>query len=81
MTGSSASDSTDVKVANAPCPAGKKAIGGGSSIFGQHLGLVAITSSSPWSDLGGWGTFANEVNETGNSWSVQASVICADVAE
>ncbi len=80
VTGSSDYDSTDIKVANATCPAGKKAIGGGAAIFGQGLKLVAITSSSPWSDLGGWGASANEMNATGNSWRVEASAVCANVA-
>ncbi len=79
VTGSSSYDSTDIKIANAVCPAGKRAIGGGATILGQGLGLVAITSSSPFSDLGGWGASANEMNLTGNSWRVEASAVCADV--
>ncbi len=81
VTGSSSYDSTDIKIANAVCPAGKRAIGGGATILGQGLGLVAITSSSPFSDLGGWGASANEMNLTGNSWRVEASAVCANVAD
>lgn len=81
VTGSSSNDSTDIKVANAACPAGKRAIGGGATILGQALGLVAITSSSPFSDLGGWSASADEMNPTGNSWRVEASAVCADAAD
>ena len=81
VTASSSNDSTDIKIANATCPAGKKAIGGGATILGQALNLVAITSSSPFSDLSGWGASADEMNPTGNSWRVEASAVCADVAE
>ena len=81
VTESSAYDSADIKIANAVCPAGKKAIGGGATILGQGLNLVAITSSSPFSDLSGWGAAANEMNLTGNSWRVEASAVCANVAD
>lgn len=81
VSGSSDNNSADVKAANALCPEGKRVIGGGLTIFGQHLYNVAITSSSPHSDLGGWGGFANEVNPTGNNWSLEAQAVCADVAD
>jgi len=78
---SSIHDSTNFKLVTAPCPAGKKVIGGGASLLGQHLQLVAIAFSRPFDDLGGWSAAANEMNDTGNSWQVVARAICANVAD
>jgi len=81
VTASSSNDSTNWKSINATCPAGKKVIGGGASLLGQHLQLVALAFSSPFSDLGGWSAAANEMNPTENNWQVVAKAICANVAE
>jgi hypothetical protein len=71
----SASNSND-KSTTAPCPAGKKAIGGGA-----HAGLAQVTIRTfPNSDLSGWTASGLENPPTTTSWWITAYAVCATVA-
>lgn len=71
-----------VKSAEAVCPMGAQAIGGGARVNGD-LQDVAITGSNPASvgtTRTGWQAFARDVENTpGNDWSVEAFAICAEL--
>lgn len=78
----SASNNEVAKSAEALCPTGKQAIGGGARVNGS-LQDVAITGSNPSSSGStrtGWQAFARDVDNTptGN-WSVEAFVVCAEL--
>jgi hypothetical protein len=82
VNGESASNSTVAKSAEAICPTGKQAIGGGARVNGE-LQDVAVTGSNPIS-VGtvrtGWAAFARDVdNAPGGNWSVEAFVVCAEI--
>ena len=78
----SASNSEVAKSAEALCPAGKQAIGGGARVNGS-LQDVAVTGSNPSSSGStrtGWQAFARDVdNVPGGNWSVEAFVVCAEL--
>jgi hypothetical protein len=78
----SANNNVISKSAEAVCPAGKQAIGGGARVNGE-LQDVAVTGSNPAS-VGtartGWQAFARDVEGTpGGNWSVEAFVVCAEL--
>jgi hypothetical protein len=78
----SASNNEVSKSAEALCPSGKQAIGGGARVNG-NLQDVAITGSNPASTgtaRTGWQAFARDVdNVPGGNWSVEAFVVCAEL--
>lgn len=78
----SASNDEVAKSAEAVCPAGKQAIGGGARVNGS-LQDVAITGSNPASSGAtrtGWQAFARDVDNVVNgNWSVEAFAICAEL--
>jgi hypothetical protein len=78
----SATNSEIAKSAEAVCPNGKQAIGGGARVNGT-LQDVAITGSNPASvgtTRTGWQAFARDVEGTaGGNWSVEAFVVCAEL--
>lgn len=78
----SASNSEVAKSAEAVCPTGKQAIGGGARVNG-NLQDVAITGSNPASSGStrtGWQAFARDVdNAPGGNWSVEAFAVCAEL--
>jgi hypothetical protein len=78
----SASNNEVAKSAEAVCPTGKQAIGGGARVNGT-LQDVAITGSNPASSgttRTGWQAFARDVdNVPGGNWSVEAFVVCAEL--
>lgn len=78
----SASNNEVAKSAEAVCPTGKQAIGGGARVNGS-LQDVAITGSNPASSGStrtGWQAFARDVNnEPGGNWSVEAFAVCAEL--
>jgi hypothetical protein len=82
FTAESASNSEVAKSAEALCPSGKQAIGGGARVNG-NLQDVAITGSNPSSSGNtrtGWQAFARDVdNVPGGNWSVEAFVVCAEL--
>jgi len=82
VNGESASNDTTSKSAEAVCPTGKQAIGGGARVNGE-LQDVAITGSNPavsGTTRTGWQAFARDIDNTPNgSWAVEAFAICAEL--
>jgi hypothetical protein len=78
----SASNDAIEKSAEATCPTGKQAIGGGARVNG-NLQDVALTGSNPASSgttRTGWQAFARDVDNTpGGNWSLEAFAICAEL--
>lgn len=78
----SASNNTIERSAEATCPTGKQAIGGGARVNG-NLQDVALTGSNPASSgttRTGWQAFARDVDNTpGGTWSLEAFAICAEL--
>lgn len=78
----SASNSEIAKSAEAVCPAGKQAIGGGARVNG-NLQDVAVTGSNPASSGStrtGWQAFARDIEgNPGGNWSVEAFAVCAEL--
>ncbi|MDQ2631021.1 MAG: hypothetical protein M3Y75_08620 [Actinomycetota bacterium] len=78
----SASNNVIEKSAEATCPTGKQAIGGGARVNGS-LQDVALTGSNPASSgttRTGWQAFARDVDNTpGGNWSLEAFVVCAEL--
>lgn len=78
----SASNSEIAKSAEAICPTGKQAIGGGARVNG-NLQDVAVTGSNPASSGStrtGWQAFARDIEgNPGGNWSVEAFAVCAEL--
>jgi len=78
----SASNNEIAKSAEALCPTGKQAIGGGARVNGE-LQDVAVTGSNPSSSGStrtGWQAFARDIEGTpGGNWSIEAFVVCAEL--
>jgi hypothetical protein len=78
----SASNSEIAKSAEALCPSGKQATGGGARVNG-NLQDVAVTGSNPTSvgsTRTGWSAFGRDIEGTpGGNWSVEAFVVCAEL--
>ncbi len=78
----SANNNEVAKSAEAVCPTGKQAIGGGARVNGS-LQDVAITGSNPASSGSirtGWQAFARDVdNVAGGNWSIEAFAVCAEL--
>jgi hypothetical protein len=75
----SAFDATDVKYADAACPAGKKLIGGGAYVNPDNR-PVALVRSLPTADGQRWLAAAQEYAANAFDWNVHARAICANVA-
>lgn len=82
ITSESASNNEVAKSAEAICPTGKQAIGGGARVNG-NLQDVAVTGTNPASSGStrtGWQAFARDVdNVPGGNWSVEAFAVCAEL--
>ncbi|HEU4463205.1 MAG TPA: hypothetical protein VFR75_11490 [Solirubrobacterales bacterium] len=82
ITSESASNNEVAKSAEAVCPAGKQAIGGGARVNGS-LQDVAVTGSNPASSGAtrtGWQAFARDVdNVPAGNWSIEAFAVCAEL--
>jgi hypothetical protein len=78
----SATNNLTEKSAEAICPTGKQAIGGGARVNGS-LQDVALTGSNPASSGAtrtGWQAFARDVdNVPGGNWSLEAFAVCAEL--
>jgi hypothetical protein len=70
-------DSNTTKSVSVDCPDGTTVIGGGA--FVNALGAVAIQTSVPLSEGGGWAVTAFETAPVAAGWDVQARAICAKV--
>jgi hypothetical protein len=80
VTATSATDSTTPKSATATCTGGRVAIGGGAEISGTGSNVAALTTSTRKSNVS-WTASAAEIVNTGNPWTISATVICANVAQ
>lgn len=83
VTGKSDSNTNPSKSADAVCPFGKQAVGGGAQIVGTTTG-VAITRSmpgisGPTNEARAWSVEAKAVGAEGNPWSVEAFAVCAEL--
>jgi trimeric autotransporter adhesin len=78
----SANNNEVAKSAEAVCPTGKQAIGGGARVNGS-LQDVAITGSNPASSgttRTGWQAFGRDVEgNPGGNWSIEAFAVCAEL--
>jgi hypothetical protein len=79
VTADSSTNSNTVKSRSVPCPSGKKVIGGGAAVNTTSNSL-AITRSSPSSDLTTWTAEAQETAAFAGNWKVTVYAICATVA-
>ena len=79
VTSDSSTDSGGVKDQSVSCPSGKKVIGGGAGI-NTTSNSVALTRSSPSSDLTTWTAGAQETTAFSGNWRVTVYAICANVA-
>lgn len=86
MTGNAgpADTVTTTKTANAECPAGKAAIGGGAQVTGATT-TVAITKSAPSSAFGTvaglprtWTATATAIAPEATAWSLEVHAVCAE---
>jgi hypothetical protein len=79
VTADSATNSNTVKSQSASCPSGKKVLGGGAAV-NTTSNTLAITRSSPASDLKSWTAEAQETAAFSGNWRVTVYAVCATVA-
>ncbi|HEX6701462.1 MAG TPA: hypothetical protein VF101_12100 [Gaiellaceae bacterium] len=79
VTADSATSSNTVKSQSVSCPSGKKVLGGGGAVNTTSNSL-AITRSSPSSDLRTWTAEAQETAAFAGNWRVTVYAVCATVA-
>jgi hypothetical protein len=78
VTADSGSNSNTLKNQSVSCPSGKRLLGGGASVNTTSNSL-AVTNSSPSSDLKTWTAQAQETAAFAGNWRVTAYAICATV--
>jgi hypothetical protein len=76
VTASTASDSKDAKSVSVPCPAGKKAVGGGAAYKGAGPDSAM---SWPLSDSTGWQAYGDEVPVHTFTWALVVWAVCMNV--
>jgi len=79
VTSDSTTNSNTVKSQTVSCPSGKKVVGGGAAVNVTSNSL-AVTRTSPTSDLKGWTAEAQETAAFAGNWRVTVYAICATVA-
>ena len=79
VTADTSTNSNTVKSQSVSCPSGKKVVGGGAAVNTTSNSL-AITRSSPASDLSGWTAEAQETSAFAGNWRVTVYAVCAKVA-
>jgi hypothetical protein len=79
VTADSSTNSNPVKTRTLFCPPGKKIIGGGVAVSVTSNSL-AITRSSPTSDLNAWTGEAQETTAFAGDWKMTVYAVCAKVA-
>jgi hypothetical protein len=79
VTADSSTNSNTVKSRNVSCPSGKKVLGGGAAVNVTSNSL-AITRSSPSTDLTTWTAEAQETAAFAGNWRVTVYAVCASVA-
>jgi hypothetical protein len=77
---SDAVSSIDFRTQDAPCPAGKKVVGGGAQALSLSGVNMEVRDSRPLADGSGWTAFAYEEPTTANTWNWKVWAICANVA-
>ena len=80
MTVSSALNSSASKFLAAPCPAGKRIVGGGAYVSdaGGFASQVALVGSYP--NVTSWGAAAHEIGLFLGNWRLTVKAVCASVA-
>jgi hypothetical protein len=78
VTSDSGMNSNTVKSQSASCPSGKQVIGGGAAVNTTSNSL-AITRTSPTSDLKSWTAEAQETAAFAGNWRVTVYALCATV--
>ena len=77
VTASTASNLDTTKSITVPCPAGKKAVGGGAIYSGYGYEYVL---SEPTADGSGWYAYADRIPVTPAAvWQINVSVVCMNV--
>jgi hypothetical protein len=71
-------DSAGTKFAQAPCPAGKQALGAGALISGAPTGTVGIAETAPLGEASIAAAAEVRENSTTSRWSVTTFTRCAD---
>jgi hypothetical protein len=79
VSNSSDSNANDNKSASAPCPAGKKLIGGGATT-GGFFGEFLIGNSYPEEGNNRWVASATEKAPYASDWKITTYAVCAVVA-
>jgi hypothetical protein len=78
VTSDSSTNSNTVKSQSVSCPSGKKVLGGGAAVNTTSNSL-AITRTSPSSDLKSWTAEAQETAAFAGNWRVTVYALCATV--
>ncbi len=73
-------DSSSPKAAQASCPDGKKALGGGAELTENARSSVALTDSRPLANAAGWYAAAAETVAYPSSWALRTWAVCAAVS-
>jgi hypothetical protein len=81
VSADTAADSSSPKAAQAPCPTGKKALGGGTELTANAAGSpVAVQDSHPLTSGAGWYASAGETAAFSPSWALRVWAVCASVS-
>ena len=76
-----AADSSSPKSAQAKCPAGKRALGGGTELSTNAAGApIAVQDSHPLTDASGWFASVAETASYTQSWALRVWAVCATVS-
>jgi hypothetical protein len=70
------SSNSDNKEGSAPCPTGKKVVGGGVDVNAPDTGKVFVTRSRPANDLKSWEGRAEEATTYTENWSITVYAVC-----
>jgi hypothetical protein len=81
VSSDTAVDSSSPKAAEAPCPPGKKALGGGTELTANAAGNpVAVQDSRPLTTGNGWHGSAAETGTFSEAWALRVWAVCALVS-
>jgi hypothetical protein len=81
ISADTAVDSSSPKSVDAPCPPGKKALGGGTELSANVAGSpVAVQDSRPLTTGNGWHASAAETGDVSAPWALRVWAVCALVS-
>jgi hypothetical protein len=81
ISADTAADSSSPKSVEAPCPPGKKALGGGTELTVNAAGSpVAVQDSRPLTTGNGWHASAAETTTFEQPWALRVWAVCALVS-